>query len=290
MREFITPEFIANQIRMRRSAYSGTFIIVEGSTDTRVYERCLDNKKCNFEIANNKDKAIAALSILERDNFTGVLAIVDADFSRLEGTLPASQNLLFTDYHDLEIMLIQSPALDKLMREFGSEEKINNFYKLYQPIIINLLENGKLIGYLRWVSLKFNLSLKFENLTYSKFIDQKTLKVDIAKLIKAVKDHSQKPALIEKDIQEKLENLQDNDHDPLQVCCGHDLICILSIGLCKIWGTWNSNYVKPEVLEISLRLAYEESYFRDTQLYKLIQGWEQNNQPYQVLSSPSSEN
>lgn len=31
MREFITPEFIDNQIRMRRSAYSGTFIIVEGS-------------------------------------------------------------------------------------------------------------------------------------------------------------------------------------------------------------------------------------------------------------------
>ncbi|MFM6158768.1 MAG: hypothetical protein ACKPE3_38255, partial [Sphaerospermopsis kisseleviana] len=138
--------------------------------------------------------------------------------------------------------------------------------------------------------LKFNLSLKFENLTYSKFLDQKTLKVDITKLIKAVKDHSQKPALIEKDIQEKLENLQDNDHDPHQVCCGHDLICILSIGLCKIWGTWNSNDVKPEVLEKILRLAYEESYFRNTQLYKLIQVWEQNNQPYQVLLSTSSKN
>ncbi|MBD2133971.1 hypothetical protein H6F47_16415 [Sphaerospermopsis sp. FACHB-1094] len=88
-------------------------------------------------------------------------------------------------------MLITSPALDKLMREFGSEEKINNFSKLDQPIIINLLENGKLIGYLRWVSLKFNLSLKFENLTYSKFLDQKTLKVDITKLIQVWEQNNQ---------------------------------------------------------------------------------------------------
>ncbi|AFZ59515.1 DUF4435 domain-containing protein [Anabaena cylindrica FACHB-243] len=284
MRESITPEFIANQIRMRRSAYSGTFIIVEGSTDARVYERCLDNKKCELSVAYNKEKAIGALAILEKNNFAGVLAIIDADFSRLEDILPASPNLLVTDYHDLEIMLIQSPALDKVIREFGSEEKIKNYAK---NITITLLETGKIIGYLRWLSLKFNLSLKFEDLTFSKFLEPKTLAIDTIKLIKAVKDHSQKPALIEKDIQEKLENLKDDDHDPLQVCCGHDLICILSIGLCKVWGTWNSNDVKPEVLEKILRLAYEESYFRNTQLYRHIQTWEQNNQPYQVLSSTS---
>lgn len=280
MREFITPERIANQIRMRRSAHSGTFLIVEGRSDKLVYERFVDSTKCEFSIACSKDNAVGALNILERDYFKGVLAIVDADFWILEGNLPSSPNLLLTDHHDLELMLLSSPALEKVLRELGSEEKIISFGK---DIYLTLLESGKTIGYLRWVSLKFNLSLKFEELNFSKFIDRETLLVDILKLIKAVKDHSQKHSLIEKDIQNSLESLQDDTHAPYHVCCGHDLICILSIGLCKVLGTCNSNDVKPEVLERELRLAYESSYFRNTQLCASIQKWEENNKPYKVL-------
>jgi hypothetical protein len=282
MRDAITPEFISNQIRMRRSAYSGTFIIVEGSTDKLVYERCVDSQKCQFEIAHNKDKAIRALTILEKDNFAGILAIIDADFFILENNLPTNSNLIVTDYHDLEIMLIQSPALNKVINEYGSQEKINTFGK---DICLTLLESGKNIGYLRWVSLKFELALKFEGLDFKKFLDEKTLTINLTKMISTVKNNSQKHELKDTDIQDKLEALIDYSHDPCQVCCGHDLICILSVGLCKVWGTWNYNEVKSDVIERSLRLAYEESYFRNTQLYKSIQNWEKTNQPYQVLST-----
>lgn len=166
------------------------------------------------------------------------------------------------------------------MGEYGSEEKIKKFGK---GILATLLEAGKNIGYLRWTSLKFNLSLKFENLAYSKFLDQNTLFIDIVTLIKTVKNHSQKDKLIERDIQNQLERLKNDAHDLRQICCGHDLICILSFALGKTWGTWNNNDVKPEKLEMSLRLAYEEAYFCKTQLYTSIQGWENKNQPYQVL-------
>ncbi|HLO85714.1 MAG TPA: DUF4435 domain-containing protein [Nostocaceae cyanobacterium] len=276
----MTPERLADQIRLRRSAHSGTFIIVEGADDEKFYERFVDQQNCKLAIADGKDNAIGALKILETGNFTGVLAIVDADFSRLEEDLPNNPNLLLTDYHDLEIMLFNSPALDKVMRELGSEEKIKAFGK---NIFLTLLEAGKIIGYLRWTSLKFNLNLKFEDLTFSKFLDPKTLIIDIVKLIKTVKDHSRKPELIEQDIQSKLETLKSDSHDLRQICCGHDLICILSVGLGKTWGTQNNNDVKPEKLEMILRLAYEASYFRTTQLYKFIQKWEKNNQPYQIL-------
>ncbi|MEQ8536026.1 MAG: hypothetical protein RIB93_00960 [Coleofasciculus sp. D1-CHI-01] len=51
-----------------------------------------------------------------------------------------------------------------------------------------------------------------------------------------------------------------------------------------MWGSWNTNEVKPDTLERELRLAYEESYFRSTQLYQSIQQWEVKNKPYQLLS------
>lgn len=280
MREYITPERIANQIRLRRSNFSGAFIIVEGRSDNLVYERLVSQNKCEFSIALNKDNAIKALDILDQDNFKGVLAIVDADFSILEGYIHTSSNLLITDDHDLEMMLIKSPALEKLLREIGSEEKILKFGKDVRKALV---ESGKIIGYLRWTSLKHNLNLKFEELTFSKFIEQKSLSINTLTLIQVVKNHSQKPALVDKEVEKLLNALQNPNHNLWHVCCGHDLICILSIGLCKTLGSCNTNDVKPEVLERELRLAYEESYFRSTQLYTSIQNWEKNNSPYQIF-------
>jgi Protein of unknown function (DUF4435) len=140
-------------------------MIVEGRTDKLFYEHLVDDNKCEFTIAINKDKAIKSLEILEQDNFVGVLAIVDADFAILKASLPNSENLMVTDDHDLETMLIKSPALEKVLRELGSEEKITNFGKDVRKTLIDI---GKTIGYLRWVSLKHSLSLKFEDLTFSK--------------------------------------------------------------------------------------------------------------------------
>ncbi|WP_044205588.1 DUF4435 domain-containing protein [Coleofasciculus chthonoplastes] len=266
---------------MRRSSHKGSFLIVEGRSDKLVYERFIDDRKCEFSIASGKENAVSAIRILEQDNFAGVLAIVDADFCRLEGSLPSSSNLLLTDEHDLEMMLIKSLALDKLLSERGSEYKINKFG---QDIRLTLLERGTRIGYLRWVSWKANISLKFEGLSFSKFIDKSTLVIDTGQLIKTVKDNSRKSGLKEQDIQKSIETLEKTAPDSWQLCCGHDIICILSIGLSKVWGSWNTNEVKPDTLERELRLAYEDSYFHSTQLYQLIQQWEINNKPYQVLS------
>jgi hypothetical protein len=52
---------------------------------------------------------------------------VDADFDRIEGRTPPSANLVFTDLHDLECMLIRSTAFDALLSEFGSSEKLQRF-------------------------------------------------------------------------------------------------------------------------------------------------------------------
>lgn len=281
MREFITADRIANKIRQMRSQHQGSFLIVEGDTDARLYKNLVDSTKCLVENANSKDKAVAALNILEKDNFAGVLAIVDADFWILEGTVPSSPSLLLTDTHDLETMLLQSPALEKVLSEHGSAEKIIKFSKNIRQ---NLLESGKQIGYLRWASLRFDFSLKFEDLAFNKFVDRETLAVDLAKLIQTIKAHSQKHSLLDKEIQNKLESLVDESHDIWYVCCGHDIICILSIGLCKALGSCNSKNVEPNILEKDLRLAYERSYFSKTKLYSKIQNWEQANQNYQVLA------
>ncbi|TRU45087.1 MAG: DUF4435 domain-containing protein [Microcystis aeruginosa Ma_QC_Ca_00000000_S207] len=281
MREQITPDRIANTIRLLRGYHEGVFLIVEGDSDKLIYERLVNKQEVRVTIASGKNNAIKALSILEKeDNFRRVVAVIDADFSRIEQQIPDSNNLFLTDEHDLEMMLIKSAAFDKLLKERGSEEKIKAFT---EDIRETLLKLGQEIGKLRWLSLRNKLDLKFEGLNFKNFIDQKNLSINIDKLIISIKNNSQKLSLDEQQIKQDLSVISDENHDPWQLCCGHDFISILAIALCKVLGTWNANDVKTEVLERELRLAYELSYFYQTQIYQLMINWQSNHHPEQIF-------
>ncbi|NCS06466.1 MAG: DUF4435 domain-containing protein [Microcystis aeruginosa Ma_QC_C_20070823_S13] len=281
MKDQITPDRIANSIRLLRGDHEGVFLIVEGHSDKLIYERLVNKQEVRVTIASGKNNAIKALSILEKeDNFRRVVAVIDADFSRIEQQIPDSNNLFLTDEHDLEMMLIKSAAFDKLLKERGSEEKIKAFT---EDIRETLLKLGQEIGKLRWLSLRNKLDLKFEGLNFSKFIDKEKLSINIDELIISIKNHSQKLSLYEQQIKQDLSVISDENHDPWQLCCGHDFIGILAIALCKVLGTWNANDVKTEVLERELRLAYELSYFYQTQIYQLMVNWQSNHHPDQIF-------
>lgn len=288
MRDLLSFNRVANQIRLRRSTYLGTFLLVEGSSDKIFYERFVDKSACELVSVSGKPssklRAIAILKILEEESkFRGVLAIVDADFDRLATPLHYSLNLLYTDTHDLETMLINSPAFDKVVSEFSSEEKIVQFNRDKQDIRLALLEAGISVGYLLWISQRDGLSLTFDGIIFSRFIHEQTLQIDELKLIREVKNKSRAFSLKEEDLQQRLTDQKSNNHDPYQVCCGHDLVEILSIGLRKAIGSNKAADVEPNNLERNLRLAYEEVYFRETQLYIHIRNWESSNQPFKVL-------
>jgi hypothetical protein len=278
VREFLTDDRDANQIRLRRSTFSGTFLLVEGSSDKVFYERFIDKIACQIVVMLCKERVIGVLDILDRSSFDGVLAIVDADFDRLKDSVDESVNLLRTDTHDLETMLIDSPALDKVIAELASEEKIA---KLQLDVRTSLVEAGRSIGYLRWISQCDVLNLKFSDLKFSKFINEQTFQMNELDLIQELKNKSQAFSLKTEDIQQRIADEKNKSFNPWQVCCGHDLVEILAFGLRKAIGTMS---VDSDNLERSLRLAYEEVYFRKTQLWVNIRHWESNNQPFQVLT------
>lgn len=289
MREFITVDREVNQIRLRRSTFKGTFLLVEGDTDKKFYSRFIDRAACQIVILSgkpsSKQRVIAVLEKLENSEFQGILAIVDADCDRLLETLPYnSPNLLRTDTHDLETMLLKSPALEKVLAEFGSEEKISKFQREIRDV---LLVAGLSVGYLRWISQVERLELTFNGIDFGKFIDKNTIEIQETQLIEVVKKKSQRLDINNQDISDRIVSIKNPSHDPWQVCCGHDLVEIFSWALRKAIGSHNPNDVKPESLERNLRLAYETADFYQTHLYCEIRTWESNNQPFKVLASAS---
>ncbi|MBP0013608.1 MAG: DUF4435 domain-containing protein [Roseofilum sp. SID2] len=286
MKEQLTPDRVANSIRLKRQTFTGSFLLVEGGSDKRFYQR-FTHENCKIEILSgkpsSKQRVIEVLQILENDNFPGVLAIVDADFDRLEYPQNSSPNLLRTDTHDLETMLLQSPALDKVIPELGSERKVEQLEKLGKSVRMALLEAGIVLGYLLWISQIDGLNLKFEGIEYSKFINEKSLVIDPQKLIQEVKNKSQFHSLPVSELHQRLHTQKSDYHDPWQVCCGHHLVEILAFALRKTIGNQKSADVKSDKLEKDLRLAYEDAYFQQTQLYIKICGWERDNENFMVL-------
>jgi hypothetical protein len=178
-------------------------------------------------------------------------------------------------------MLLKSPALDKLLAEFGSADKISKFE---QDVRAVLIESGAPIGYLLWISQCDELNLTFDGIKFSKFIHEQTLQINELELIQEVRNKSQAFELDIKDLHQRLASQKSNSHDPWQVCCGHHLIEILSLGLRKAIGSAKkAQDVEPTCLERSLRLAYETVHFQDTQLYADIRIWESQNVPFKVL-------
>lgn len=281
------PDGIANALLYKRR-YPGnellTFLLVEGDTDKRLYEAFTDKKSCAINIAYSKSTALEALAILEQSKMTGVLAIVDADFDVLEGKQYTSPNIFLTDAHDAELMIVQSSALEKVLGEFGSEDKIEEIQRRTgKDMRALLLDGSKMFGYARWVSLRKELALKFDGLEPHKCFDRHTFEIDEVKTLDHIRNKSQQLHISVKQLQRDITEIKSDEHDAWHVCCGHDLTNVLSWGLRKALGTNDHHEVTPPFIEKSLRLAYGYAHFKKTRLYAALRTWEETNQPFAIL-------
>jgi hypothetical protein len=270
MLDSLNPHTIANDIRMRRSQFSGSFLVVEGQTDITFFKNLNLSDDCQIILAHNKNMALKVIDILDNDNFSGVIAVVDADYWHLENIKPNSPNVLLTDSHDIETMILQSESLEKNLRVYGSSQKLQNI----QVVRSTMLEASIILGYIRWISLLEELNFKFEGLTFSKFLDKEKLTIDLDRLLEILISRSGSTSS-SSDIKYAIDNHKNNDHDPWQVCCGHDLVNVLAIGLRKLWGNTNPQDSTADKLEKSLRLGYEKTFFEETLLFQQIVRWQE---------------
>lgn len=282
MKKYLNPDSIANEIRMTRGQYKGTFLLVEGSTDALLFER-LTSGRCKVIFSNGKDNAIRVIEILESCNFMGVLAIVDSDFWSLDGVKPPSPNILVTDGHDLETMLIFSEALERVLTEFSSPKSLQ---KLGISVRHLLIKFALPLGLLRHMSVsnKKNLGLNFQEIQYCKFLDFDKRDVDIKQMVTEVMLKSGNSKLNAELLVSEI-NAQLNDDLSLvkHVCNGDDLIEIFSLGLSKVFGNFRSKNLDPNSLRSILRLSYDQGCFSSTNLHAGIKRWELLNPTFPVL-------
>lgn len=277
---------VANRIRQKRQVHSdAVFLLVEGDDDKKLFQKFVDGRRCRIQPAYGRPNVEEALAILEADGFRRVLAIVDTDFDVMEGRAPASPNLLRTDTHDVETMMLASPALEHVLNEHGEAEQIETFEaSSAMSVRQHLLAVAETFGYLRWHASREQLSWRFEAFPFERVLHRKTWQLLASQVLGELQGHSGAGVLDSETINQALEALRARAPDIWQLCNGHDMVAMLAIGLQRVLGKRNAAEVKPEVLEKDLRLAYEAAYFAETSLCRALRDWHQAHAPILITA------
>ncbi len=277
-----TPIVKANEIRLKRQSHEGCFVVVEGRDDRLFFEQFVNYNDCRVTVANGKEHVIEVVSILETESFPGIIGVVDADLDHIEGNHSSNNNLIVLETVDLEALLIRSSALDRVLSEWGSVEKITTFGK---EIRETLVTSVVWIGCLRLYSYRNRLNLKLQGIRYKKFIGRELLEIDIDSFIQEVLNHNHSwcPELSRANIVKELESIRRSLDNNWLICYGKDMVEVLAFGLRGVIGTNRAIDVSTEKIKSGLRLSFHRDDMKNSKLSRDLYDWEARNPNFRVL-------
>ena len=266
------------------------FLVVEGESDEKFFKKFLDFNTCGVSNIGENDKGrdnnkASVLDFIEKQNKQNkkcYLGIIDADFDHVlhKDQIPA--NVVMTDYHDMEMLILNSrPNMSSIYAELANPILIKEYEKTNNKLFIDSIMNVAYeIGLLKLVCInkdKYH-QLCTKDLNYSDCID-KMFNIDLNELISRVVRSNPRKGATEFEISNQISNEKNKNHDIYQICCGHDVTKILELcftsknGL----GFGNEAAINPSRIESLLRAIYTADAFKKTAMYKSILEWEDKN-------------
>lgn len=268
-----TPGTVASKILMLRAAAKRTILIVEGKHDALVFQNFIDSTRCTTVIAWGKENALGALSLVRKKETEGILCVVDRDFDFVLAAQKTDRDVVYTDCHDLDLMIFKSKALDKVLAELASVEKLEQFRQKGGDIRDYLLSVAAPIGSLRLFSTRAGANLTFDGMSFA-FVDNTNLHFTLGELVREVLNRSKRPHSQTDMLVKEIEKVRAAAPDLWDLCVAEDVLQMLARALCKMIGSQKPSKISWRELQTYLRLAYESDFFRLSSLCSNIKKWE----------------
>lgn len=229
-------------------------VIVEGPDDKEVYQNVMDANAVCFYVDCNCEKHFVVLNALNGRYGNRLLAIKDADFDRLEGTANPYPNMVLTDTHDMEGMIV-NVCLSELQGEDA---------RRCQDIILSeVYEELEDVSYLKWFNHVNHYGINFRETTLDLDINayfnacvMKTNNVVNVNLNDMYAFKAAHPGVSQKEL-----------------CNGHDLFERIFV---RAKAADVANFAKKPFFR-RLRQSYPKDMFVNTALFLAIKAWEVSN-------------
>ncbi len=259
-----------------------TYVIVEGQADYRIWSRFKADVS-ELIIAYGKQKLVAALRLVNRKfpQWQNVVAIVDADYWLIEDSDELNmKNMLYGDSPDLEVTLVNSPALEKVMRNTLPTDVEDSYARELRETAVRL---ATVYGYFRFLDYRHReLNLSFGQVSFEEVIDGQTLALNTRRVAEALATGSSDTAA---ELLKRVEELRREVAADIRLCRGHDVLSIMSclIRFDNALSEKTKILLKSNELSRALRMAYEFAYFIKTALYRRIREWEAGHAPFRII-------
>jgi hypothetical protein len=284
VREHLNSNSIASTVRMLRSAFGGSILLVEGEIDVRLFKRFVDTNACHVQLCYNRSNVIGIVSILDTSGFVGHLGVIDRDFADLFNEIFQPGNIVMTDHNDIELMIVQSEAFERFIAEYGSADKIAGLEaETGMPIREIILSSAAQIGALRYLSRFHNWNLRFDEMTIQ-FAGRRTVDIDLGAQIEHLRGRSYPKTLPLTDAVHEAAREVLSKYPRLSLANGHDFCEIVCTGIHTAFGRANVALGHAGIaVEEVMRAAFSPANFVATNLFAQIRAWEGARPPYRIL-------
>lgn len=257
---------------MMRSVHKGAVLIVEGSSDLKMYSRFTD-PGVMIQIAHSKEKVIESVTKLYRGRGDDlVIGIVDADLDLALGRR-REPPIFMTDLRDMEMMAIASPAIDSVMIEYGIRDRIAEFESKRGPFRQAVVDCCYLLGLLMRISHDRGLSLSFKDVDFGTFTNPRSLHADIRFMVREVISKSKGVAVSEKTLSRIVAEESASVKDRWPYARGHDAVDVILLALKNGLGSPSALRIGPAAIGSGLRMSYDWNSFSATKLCKDTLSW-----------------
>lgn len=254
-------------------------VYVEGTNDEKLFRSFFDDEVCKVRSCKDKPGVIENIKKTPSISKLQIIGIVDTDFDYILNRTNCDPHLFCVDYHDVEIMMIETGNFKKVMLEVlpnispvkGASTQIRlNAYKMAYPLgcirLINEVEN---LG----IAFKYdNDDFASTSRPWSEFVvfsGKDVSEINYEKLAALYATKRMTSAAL---TQKLIEATKKYQNDLCHICCGHDVTDAIAFLVSKETKKPVAN-MKMRI-ESYLRTSYQEMHFARTSLYKSLLKYE----------------
>ena len=270
-----SPNIVADiRLTIRHPDHKEVIIVVEGEDDEKALKQFFNMKAVEFFCANNCQKVKNSMYIVSKDEQLKdcVIGIKDADFDHINQIKHDIANLMITDTHDMETLMLTPKVCERICWETIKHE--------YPNLSFDAMTSLKNLSYLRYYNDKMILNRKDSdkegiNFKGIKIADVASLSVqDVLQNVEA-KGNSNKTSFPDLDTMNQFISQNPIDDKDLTLFTnGHDLVSAIRDILhskddaAKAYSDKN--------IATMIRMSYSKEEFEKTKLYQDIDNWNNN--------------
>lgn len=275
MQKYIDTFSILSEARMMKKDYNETYILVEGESDKTFFKTLTSfSPNIRFRPVNGWEKVYGVICAAQQEKYMEILGVIDRDYHLLiNDGITESEQLIFSDDNDIEMMIFLSSSFDKFLTVCATKTKMTSLTAKPRTLVLSTASS---IGALRAISLLKKYCFHFEGLNLKEFIDKDTLAPNCTLLIEKVIQRTRSRGIqVSKSLEELVSEHQDfmKSNNTSLLCNGHDVLDILGIAMCKMFASATANQYNGDNLFDYLLVGYPSEEFQQSGLYKKMADW-----------------